>query len=225
MKHRHSWNKNPPEPNETFCTECGNLYSGKGRPRKNSPPMIGTAPKDVSSIIQNIANDMAGMDSAHVTSSGPSTSTGHVLNPGAMDGAVDGSVPAALQPVIPPMWCKMAGRQISQAYVLLVTGGLRRFAGREAKEPEEDNVEELGAALGEQLAIWFPDSELTPLARAGIAAAAIGATMVVGSTPIKPTARSVGIPSSTEDVALSDEPIQANAPAGSTAVKLPNSLL
>lgn len=223
QKHKgpHKWNQDPPVPLETFCETCGSLYTGRGRKRKGALPVTSSVPS-ATDVLANVAADMAGMDSADGGSNGQRIdSASDTVGIGGSD-SVGGS---EVVPTPPPTWCRMAGKQIADAYVLIVRGSLRRFGGREAKDPEDDNVEELGTALGEQLAIWFPDTEMSPMAKIGIAAAAVTATMVVGSTPVQPPARSVGSRPATVDVAPSEGQPTVIHPPASSDVKLPAGLL
>lgn len=209
-KHQHKWNVSDPQPYEAFCEGCGALYKGGGKPRKASPK------SDTTAVLADIAAGMVGMGE-------PSNAKPDARVDVTPDGS-NGEV-IVTAPVVTPTWCKMAGTQIADAYVLLVKGALLRFAKREAKDPEEDNVKELGTALGDQLAIWFPDTEMTPLGKVALAAAAVTATMVVGSTPIQPPARSVGTKPQTDGVAPSEEMNYEQDAASVTGVRLPAGVL
>jgi len=208
----HKWSgEQPPQPNESYCTECGTLFTGRGSQRKHAAP---------TSILGDIAADLAGMapdEQSKPVPGGGSRATMPVVQ----------SAPLELvpEPAPTPKWCGMAGRRISQAFVMLVEGAALRFAKRQTAEPEDDDVKELGIALGEQMAIWFPDSDLTPATKIMIAAASVTATMIVGSTPIKPPVRSVSTPKPIEDVAPVEETPMGNGRPQSTAVKLPGGLL
>lgn len=208
-KCKHVWVPDPPIKGESFCSECGTLFTGKGRPRK--------AHKG-NDVLASIAGEMAGMSEVPVN-------VGRVTVP--MDGqeiesAQINGAELVESPPSTPTWCRMAGRRIADAYVMLIEGGMARFARRKVKDPEDEDVKELGNALGEQMAIWFPDTEMTPATKIAIAAASVAATMVVGSTPITPSVQSASTPKPTADVARAVETPTDNEPRRPTAVKLPD---
>ncbi len=220
MKCRHTWNVPDPQPNDAFCTECGQLFTGKGgaklgRPRK----------KDAAQVLAEAAGDLAGVDSPPKFG-GAADDLNVKYDEAQAELSMELPKPQlSLVPAPPPTWCKMAGKRISQAYVMLIEGACARFAKRQTSEPEDEDVTELGNALGEQMAIWFPDTEMTPATKIAIAAASVAATMVVGSKPIAPPVRSVSTPKATADVALSPEAPTENGHQPSTSVGLPRGLL
>lgn len=190
-----------PQPNEAYCKECGTLFTGRGRPRKS----------DAGNVLAEVAASMSG--ALPEPDIGPKDSDAAPI-PYKLAGRGEPPMDVTPLPAVPPTWCRMAGRRMSQAFVMIVEGGCRRFAKREAAEPEEEDTKELGIALGEQLAIWFPDSDMTPATKCMIAAASVTATMVVGSKPIKPPARLASIPQQTPVAAPTEEtPTAFESPA------------
>jgi hypothetical protein len=195
-KCRHVWSSPDPQPNEAYCRECGTLFTGsRGQITKPKAPPA--------NLLAEVAAGMAGM--------GPEPDIQNVGEPIPFKVSSGRGVPAEIvTPRAPaPTWCRMAGKNIAKAYVMLVEGACARFAKRKVADPEDEDVTELGVALGEQMAIWFPDSEMTPATKMAIAAASVTATMVVGSTPIRPPAKLASIP----------QPIPVAAPTAETQLE------
>lgn len=61
-----------------------------------------------------------------------------------------------------------------------------RMARRKFNEPDEDDEDDFARALGSQLAIWFPDSALTPGKQLIMSGAFIAGTMCIGSEKLPP---------------------------------------
>jgi hypothetical protein len=80
----------------------------------------------------------------------------------------------------PTGWTKPAGRLVTKGFVGLVDIILDA-AGREANDPDDDDVAEFGKAMGQQLGIWFPDAAMTPGKQLLISGTSIVGGMCIGS--------------------------------------------
>ncbi len=81
-------------------------------------------------------------------------------------------------------WCGSAGRRLARVFVAATDWGIERL-GRRANEPEDEDVDDFGRALGEQLGRWFPDTELTPIKQMILSGALITGAMWTGAEKIE----------------------------------------
>ena len=208
---RHKWSADPPVKDDSFCSECGAVFSGRGRPRK--PVVTGD-------LLVDVAGEITGY-----VSPPPLAGTGEAVDPTHDQPANEPSVDLTSQepPKEAPTWCKLAGGQIARAWCLVVEGAAKRFAKRQTAEPEPSTVEELGEAMGDQLGLWFRDSTATPATRIAIAAVMVTSGMVVGSTPL-PRATSVGSVPTTGGAAEQPETPAAGAPPSESDVRIASGL-
>jgi hypothetical protein len=92
--------------------------------------------------------------------------------------------PAA--PLKPKGWCKSAGNKLAKLFDVGVDWIGEEVFNRELNDADDVDVKEMGEGLGEQLATWFPDSELTPWKKIIVAGACIVAEKSIGSKKLPP---------------------------------------
>jgi hypothetical protein len=72
-------------------------------------------------------------------------------------------------------------------------------AGRRANDPDDEDVRDFGLALGQQLAIWFPDTALTPFKQMIVSGAFIVGEMSIGSEKLPKKPPSIAKPQTEEN--------------------------
>jgi hypothetical protein len=172
------------------CTKCGAPKKGPGRPPGPSPKKLAGE-----TVVARLASTLG------IPASPASPVVGPVADgaapPSAPTSAPDlttvGSTPADLAaiedakkpraPVI-PKWTKPAGKRLAKVFVAFCDWSLE-LAGREANEPDDEDVDDFGVAMGEQLNVWFPNAELTPAKQLMLSGACIVGGMCIGSKKIE----------------------------------------
>lgn len=176
------------------CGKCGAPKKGPGRPP-------GQAAKKLAgeTVVSRLATTL-GIAASPASIMGPPTtdgtanpSPGPSAVPSAPDLASVGNTPADLaaleaekaprKPVV-AKWTKPAGRRLAKLFVGVCDWGLE-LVGREANEPDDEDVDDFGAAMGEQLTVWFPNAELTPAKQLMLSGACIVGGMCIGSKKIE----------------------------------------
>jgi hypothetical protein len=89
-------------------------------------------------------------------------------------------------PLKPKGWCKSAGNKLAKLFDAGVDWVGEEVFNRELNDADDADVKEMGEGLGEQLAVWFPDSELTPWKKIIVAGACIVAEKSIGSKKLPP---------------------------------------
>jgi len=89
-------------------------------------------------------------------------------------------------PLKPKGWCKSAGKKLAKLFDVGVDWAAEELFNREANDADADDVKEMGEGIGEQMAVWFPDSELTPWKKIIVAGGCIVAEKMIGSTKLPP---------------------------------------
>lgn len=92
-------------------------------------------------------------------------------------------------PAAPPKakgWCKPAGKRLADLFVAACEFGIEKLARRKPNEPDDDDVDDFGEAMGQQLAIWFPDTEMTPGKQLMLSGAFIAGAMCIGAEKLPP---------------------------------------
>lgn len=196
------------------CRKCGEPKKAPGRPKGSKTQktagaavagrLAGTlgipAPPPRSG--GNITDD------ANATSPGAVAKTGAAAGPpvkpptappdGAAGAGASPTAPAAAQPtptaaaaeekpapsLKPKGWCRAAGKKIAKLFDYALDAIAEHGLEKEANDADEDDLKEFAEGVGEQLAIWFPDMELTPGKKILIAGVAIVAEKYVGMEDI-----------------------------------------
>lgn len=183
------------------CTKCG--ARGRGRPpgKKSAAakPAAAAARKKQLHAGEAVSARLAATLGAAAPTPAPLGAQG---GPGAAPGGEPSPPPAAtlvpavpdtLEPIAPetPTWCRSAGKRLAKVFVAGTEFALEKF-GREANEPDDDDVDDFGGAVGRQLAVWFPDSELTPAKQMMLSGSLIVGAMCIGSKKIPPKRETIG---------------------------------
>jgi len=106
-----------------------------------------------------------------------------IAPPPAPSASLAAPAPSAAPPptFVPPTgWTKSAGRRLSHLFVAACEAGIDRL-GRRPKDPDPDDEEEFGEALGAQLARWFPDAAMQPWMLAALSGGSIVGGMWIGA--------------------------------------------
>jgi hypothetical protein len=85
----------------------------------------------------------------------------------------------------PHGWTRLAGPKIARLFEAAMESAIES-TGREPNEADDSDVEELGEALAQQLAVWFPDAALSPFKSVLLAAATVGGEMWIGARKMSP---------------------------------------
>lgn len=80
-------------------------------------------------------------------------------------------------------WCKQAGKRLGQLFTA-ATGAAIEKLGREPNEPDDEDQDAFDEAMGQQLAIWFPDAAMTPAKQLLLSGSFIAGAMWVGAKKI-----------------------------------------
>ncbi len=185
MNHVHKWNTNPPTKGRSWCIKCNHVFKGRGRPMRSDSQLdedFAPVPVDHSALVE-IASEMSGVTVEDTVSS---------IASGKQDDLDDSPVkpevlPTGFTPPRPTGWQKHAGPRVAKLFVTILEAAGDWFKPpRKPKEVEDSDLQEFGDAMGDQLALWFPDSELTPLKRLVLAGASMGATMYMGAEKLPP---------------------------------------
>jgi hypothetical protein len=186
---KHKWNASG------VCSKCNAPKRGPGRPP-------GPSGKKVAG--ETVAGRLAatlGVAASPASIVGPPTTDGAVANAPPPTGAATappdlttvGSTPAdvaalavekAPRPKVIPKWTKPAGKRGARAFVAFCDWAIE-VCGREAEEADDEDVDDFGEALGEQLGVWFPNAELTPAKQMLLSGACIVGGMCIGSKKIE----------------------------------------
>lgn len=199
------------------CTKCSAKKKGPGRPpgkRAVGETVAGRLAASlgvVPSVVKQPGEVAAEEQAAAVAAGGA---------PAPVDVTKIGSLPsdvAALEEKkeprakVIPKWTKPAGKRLTKAFVAL-TDWCIELADREANEPDDEDVDDFSEAMGDQLGIWFPNAELTPVKQLMLSGACIVGGMCIGS---KKKAKPAGLTlvKGSADVADGDQ----SAPGAPTA--------
>jgi hypothetical protein len=71
-------------------------------------------------------------------------------------------------------------------FVASTEWAMEKAAKRRANDPDDDDVDAFGEAMGQQLGMWFPDSELSPAKQLMISGSFIVGAMWIGAEKIPP---------------------------------------
>jgi hypothetical protein len=202
----HDWNTDVTPPT---CRKCGDPKKPAGRPKGSGtkkaagaavagrlaaslgvaapPPRAGTI------MGASPGSPAAAGAPTPVMAPGSATAAGH--DPAAASSAASTVAPtvapdeekAAPGRSAPPLkakgWCKSAGKRLAKLFVAGTEFALEKMH-RKANEPDDDDVDDFGEALGAQMTVWFPDTELTPAKQLLLAGAFIVGEMAIGSEKI-----------------------------------------
>lgn len=179
------------------CRRCGDPKRGPGRPtgsggkKKLGAEVLGRMTGTVGSaaLPGTASPPVAVGPSSSPASSGPATTTVHPPSP---TGAANPGLGATAEPkgdpppsVKPNAFHRRAGARLATMFVAVTEWGIEK-TGRQPGEPDEDDVEDFGEAMGEQLAIWLPNVELTPGKQLALAATFIAGEMIATSKKLPP---------------------------------------
>jgi hypothetical protein len=183
------------------CTKCGAPKKGPGRPpgaaatstkKTAGPTVVGRLastleiPQAPTSILGDALAAEVDKSIAETVGPLPPDLTKVGGTPADVEALEEAKKPRA--PVV-AKWTKPAGRRLAKFFVAACDWGVELF-GREANEPDDEDVDDFGLAMGEQLTVWFPNAELTPAKQLMLSGACIVGGMCVGSKKIeKPPAK------------------------------------
>lgn len=186
------------------CKKCGTAKRGPGRPKKvageavaarlratlgvAAPPAVsapGASPSPGPASAAPAVPEAAGAPAlAKVQKLANSTPPAGEDKNAPSPNTDEPTRPVALEPLPPPKgWCKQAGRRLATVFVAGTEWALEKFH-RRANDPDDDDVDEFGKAMGQQLAVWFPDTAMTPAKAMLLAGTFIVAEMSIGSEKI-----------------------------------------
>jgi len=193
----HRWTMNPPVVG-TPCSRCPATYGGPGhrkaKPNGSNgarrPPPLQLTEADVAEIFPASAGAAPELP--------PGVSPGEIP-PGVSPGEIP--PPAPGEPVPIPSWCPLVAKRLAPLFVIADRWIIERGGKLKANEPNESTVDDFAEGCAEQLAVWFPDAELSPWKKIMVAAIAIhgeariGAKRVIdgapaGTHPARPAATS-----------------------------------
>jgi len=151
-------------------------------PRSGNGSIVDASPASTTAVAAGQQTPPAAQDGAGGAAALPAAST---VAPDGEKASAGKSAP----PLKPKGWCKSAGKKLAKLFVLGVETAAEAMH-RKPNDPDDDDVDELGEGLGEQMAVWFPDMELTPMKKIIIAGSCIAGEMLIGSEklPRKPAA-------------------------------------
>lgn len=119
------------------------------------------------------------------------------------------AAPSAPLPPATPGWCKSAGKRLAKLFEATVDFALEKMR-REANEPDDDDVDDFGEAMGAQLAIWFPDTAMTPAKQLMLSGSFIVGGMCIGSKKLPPEPpKLLGVKNGTTDAAAASTAARA----------------
>ena len=204
------------------CTKCGAPKRSPGRPKigqsvaARMATTLGVAttadpstmPQATSTEAPAATTGTASPVVAAAQSTTPSAAPTETKPTGATPD--DTSTPAP--PAEPTGWCKQAGKRLAKLFVVSTEWAIEQF-DRIPGEPDEDDVDEFGRAMGRQMAVWFPDTALTPGKQLIIAGAFIAAEMGATSKKLPPPAKPRQL-ASVSPLPRSESPAPAPAAAG-----------
>lgn len=175
------------------CSKCGAPKKGPGRPPGPSPKKLAGE-----TVVSRLASTL-GIPVPPASTVSPAAGDGSAFDisgpvaPSVPDLTTVGNTPsdvAALEaekaprkPVV-AKWTKPAGKRLAKLFVGVCDWGLE-LVGREANEPDDEDVDDFGAAMGDQLTVWFPNAELTPAKQLMLSGACIVGGMCIGSKKIE----------------------------------------
>ena len=205
------------------CKVCG--ARGRGRPPgKKSAAKPAAAPRKKLQAGEAVSARLAGTLGVAALSSAPlGAGEAAVLfggEPAAPPPPPSTFVPAAPdtpEPLPPegPTWCKSAGRRLAALFVASTEWAMEKAAKRRANDPDDDDVDAFGEAMGQQLGMWFPDSELSPAKQLMISGSFIVGAMWIGAEKIPPKKETI-----IDEAKQPDAPNGAHA-AGTTSNVIP----
>jgi hypothetical protein len=183
----HKWNRNPPGPGAR-CTRPG-CNAAYGVPKRLREPLPGApaaphaAPAPMAPARSPLVGDRA---VAFRAAMGLGQTAGASSPPaGTPLAALAGQPPPAPAPPAAPskpvQWPWVASR-LTDAFVGACGAAVSR-GGRVPNDPEEKDVDEFKQALSEQLPLWFPQAELSPLKRMLMAGGFIAGGMWYDAKP------------------------------------------
>jgi hypothetical protein len=186
------------------CTKCKAPKRGPGRPKKvagqvvagrlratlgtAAPPATTPPPSPAAPPVASAVHEAAGAPGT-ISAPPPKGPTSPAAPPEKAEAALEKAWAeadrvVALEPLPPPKgWCKQAGKRLTTVFVAGTEWALEKFH-RKANEPDEDDVDEFAKGLGQQLAVWFPDTAMTPGKTMLLAGGFIVAEMAIGSEKI-----------------------------------------
>ncbi len=184
----HTWNAAG-----TACTKCGAPKGKAGRPpgaktKVKAGEMVaarlaatlGTAAPPASSegkprdVVQEATSSAVAPLGTAAPSPAPSVASGAPAAAPPSKSAEPDPFPEAKG------WCKSAGKRLTQVFIAATVAAIDAL-GREPNEPDEDDEEAFAEAMGSQLAIWFPDSALTPAKQLMLSGSFIAGSMWIGA--------------------------------------------
>jgi hypothetical protein len=223
----HRWTVSPPVVG-TKCSRCPATYGGPGHKRRRSNGSNGS-----NGTAAAAARSMPKLTEADIAEIFPSPNAAptaaeleqleSLADAGALPDADTSSPPAAPAPGQPlpiPSWCPFVAKRFAALFVIADRWIIERGGKLKANEPNESTVEEFADGCAEQLAIWFPDAELSPWKKILVAGIGIhgeqriGAKRVTAGAPAAAAAthaKPAGTSTESREPAL---PITPPVPAG-----------
>lgn len=164
----------------TACEKCGAPKRGRGR-----PPSSAAGNPSAGATVASRLGATLGPPASPAPLDGPVPSPNQPGASSTPTSSPDASTPPAAPP--PSGWTRSAGKRLAQLFVATTDFALEKMR-RRANEPDDDDVEDFGVAMGAQLAVWFPDTAMTPAKQLMLSGAFIVGGMCIGSEKLPPPA-------------------------------------
>jgi len=203
----HDWDETQTPP---VCKKCGDPKKSPGRPKGSktkkvagavvagrlaatlgvtAPPPRSETPNMEPAPPPGAGGGRALADPAGSAAGAKTPAAGSAASPGAPTVAPDAEKAdsgRSAPPLKPKGWCKSAGKKLARLFDVTVDWAYEELGNREANDADEEDIKEMGEGIGEQLAVWFPDAELTPWKKIIVAGACIVAEKGIGAKKLPP---------------------------------------